>query len=126
MERSYFRVNKEKQTKNFGWVKGFKIKLQANLDFDFHLDLEQSLAEELEEICFQEKLLWIHKSSSNAICIGDHNTSFYHTKALIERIRNIITKLMDPDGNWLSSEEDLSDLANRYFCDLYSLQPHDF
>lgn len=40
-------------------LKGLRGILQQHPYSDFHVDLEQSLAEELEEICFQEELLVI-------------------------------------------------------------------
>lgn len=102
-------------------LKGLREMLSLNPDSPLHLDLEQSLAEELEEICFQEELLWLQKSSSEAICLGDRNTSFYHTKALIKRRRNRITKLKDPDGNWVTNEADLASMVTSYFQHIYSI-----
>ena len=58
----------------------FKIELRPDARHNFLKDLEVSLREDLENVCFQEELLWLQKSSSDAICLGDRNTSYYHTK----------------------------------------------
>ncbi|KAI9095985.1 hypothetical protein K1719_026132 [Acacia pycnantha] len=50
----------------FNRIRGIQIKPEdyAFVDSDFLHDLDLSLQEELEEVCFQEELLWIQKSSS--------------------------------------------------------------
>ncbi|KAI9080194.1 hypothetical protein K1719_037872 [Acacia pycnantha] len=82
-----------------------KIDSQPDTRHDFLMDLEISLREDLENVCFQEELLWIQKSSSNWMCLGDRNTSYYHLKALMRRKRNRVSQLKLPDGSWLIDEE---------------------
>ncbi|KAI9084010.1 hypothetical protein K1719_034006 [Acacia pycnantha] len=82
---------------------------------DFLSDLESSLREELEDVCFQEELLWLQKSSSDWVCLGDRNTGYYHLKALIRRKRNCVSQLKLSDGTWSSSEAQLSSYARQFF-----------
>ncbi|KAI9071661.1 hypothetical protein K1719_046380 [Acacia pycnantha] len=98
-----------------------KIDSQPDIRLDFLMDLEISLREDLENVCFQEELLWIQKSSSDWMCLGDRNTSYYHLKALMRRKRNRVSQLKLPDGSWLTDEGSLSSYARRFFIDLYSL-----
>ncbi|KAI9119509.1 hypothetical protein K1719_009385 [Acacia pycnantha] len=97
------------------------IENRPNAPSDFLIDLETSLGEDLEEVCFQEELLWLQKSSSEWLCLGDRNTKYYHTKALIRKKRNHFSQLRNMDGDWISNDEDLSSLARQFFVDLYSL-----
>ncbi|KAI9084743.1 hypothetical protein K1719_033149 [Acacia pycnantha] len=91
----------------FRRINGLQAKLEEQSDtpLDFLVDLETSLRGELEEVCFQEELLWLQKSSSEWICLGDRNTSYYHMKALIRRKKNFISKLKHPDGSWISNND---------------------
>ncbi|KAI9124541.1 hypothetical protein K1719_004463 [Acacia pycnantha] len=101
-----------------------KLELNPNDPSDFLVDLEASLREELEEVCFQEELLWLQKSSSDWVCLGDRNTSYYYLKALMRKNRNCVTRLKLPDGTWLEDEDHLSSFARQFFLDLYSLEDH--
>ncbi|KAI9113713.1 hypothetical protein K1719_014964 [Acacia pycnantha] len=68
-------------------IKGIQTKLEdpAYVSSIFLSNLDMSLKEEFEDVCFQEELLWIQKSSSDWLCLGDHNTHYYQTKALIRK-----------------------------------------
>ncbi|KAI9076054.1 hypothetical protein K1719_041988 [Acacia pycnantha] len=79
-------------------LRGIQQRLEDNPFLDSLIELDKSLQDEYEEVCFQEKLLWIHKSSSDWICLGDRNTTFYHTKALIRRNHNRVTQLKSDEG----------------------------
>ncbi|KAI9116925.1 hypothetical protein K1719_011924 [Acacia pycnantha] len=63
----------KRKRKLFRRINGIQSKLEDQFDapFNFLLDLETSLREDLEDVCFQEELLWLQKSSSEWICLGD-------------------------------------------------------
>ncbi|KAI9072256.1 hypothetical protein K1719_045784 [Acacia pycnantha] len=103
-----------------------KIEIYPDGRHDFLKDLEISLREDLENVCFQEELLWLQKSSSDWVCLGDRNTSYYHLKALMRRKRNYLSQLKLSDGSWLSNEDQLSIYARQFFIDLYSLEEPNF
>ncbi|KAI9077148.1 hypothetical protein K1719_040970 [Acacia pycnantha] len=112
----------------FRRLNGIQTKLENSPDASstFLSDLETSLREEMEEVCFQEELLWLQKSSSDWLCLGDRNTNYYHMKALIRKKRNFISQLKSSDGSWITEEDQLSHLACNYFSDLYSLDVPSF
>ncbi|KAI9074704.1 hypothetical protein K1719_043358 [Acacia pycnantha] len=112
----------------FRRLNGIQTKLENSPDASstFLSDLETSLREEMEEVCFQEELLWLQKSSSDWLCLGDRNTNYYHMKALIRKKRNFISQLKSSDGSWINEEDQLSHLACNYFSDLYSLDVPSF
>ncbi|KAI9113297.1 hypothetical protein K1719_015822 [Acacia pycnantha] len=99
---------------------------QSGTPSDFHIQLESSLREDLEEVCFQEELLWLQKSSSEWISLGDRNTNYFHMKALLRRKKNFISELKQLDGSWTSNAEQLANLARQFFLDLYSLEDPSF
>ncbi|KAI9088275.1 hypothetical protein K1719_029996 [Acacia pycnantha] len=102
---------------------GLQAKLEdlANAPSDFLNDLEISLREEFEEVCLQEELLWIQKSTSDWVCLGDRNTNYFHMKALLRRKKKFISKLKQANSSWVSNEDQLSNLARQFFIDLYSI-----
>ncbi|KAI9128927.1 hypothetical protein K1719_000410 [Acacia pycnantha] len=106
----------------FSRINGIQSRLELNPDScsDFLVDLEISLREDLEEVCFQEELLWLQKPSSDWMCLGDRNTNYYHLKALIRRKRNYVFQLKLPDGTWLKDGELLSSYARQFFVDLFT------
>ncbi|KAI9126211.1 hypothetical protein K1719_002632 [Acacia pycnantha] len=112
----------------FNRIGGVQTKLEDPTYFpsDFLIDLESSLKLELEEVCFQEELLWIQKSSSDWTCLGDRNTHYFHTKALMRRKRNRISQLKSSDYTWLTNDDCLANHARQFFKALYSLEDPTF
>lgn len=101
-------------------LQGVQRSLEVSPSSDFLNTLEQSLREDYEETCMQEELLWIQKSCADWMCLGDKNTSYYHTKATMRRRRNHISSLKNDLGILVTDEGELSDMASNYFCSLYS------
>ncbi|KAI9076521.1 hypothetical protein K1719_041507 [Acacia pycnantha] len=113
----------QRKRKLLNRIRGIQTRLEnfPNNTSDFLSDLDLSLREEFENICFQEELLWLQKSSSEGICLGDRNTHYYHMKALIRRKKNRITHLKDKNGVWMEDEVTLATHARDFFISLYSL-----
>ncbi|KAI9078096.1 hypothetical protein K1719_040021 [Acacia pycnantha] len=104
-------------------IKGLQVRLEnpCTDPSDALFNLESSLRDELEDVCFQEELLWLQKSSSEWICLGDRNTHYYHLKALLRRKKNHIIKLKNSAGSWMTDDATLSEHARDFFKTLYSL-----
>ncbi|KAI9107936.1 hypothetical protein K1719_020809 [Acacia pycnantha] len=109
-------------------IRGIQIRLEdpGFASSDFLTDLDISLKEELEDVCFQEELLWIQKSSSDWLCLGDRNTRYYQLKALMRRKRNSIKQLKNPDGVWILEEGALAAHSEQFFKELYTLEDSSF
>lgn len=58
--------------------------------------------------------------------MGDWNTIFYHTKALIHHLKNHISELKNENGVGLPDKQQLVDLAWNYFAKLYTLEDSGF
>ncbi|KAI9113491.1 hypothetical protein K1719_015418 [Acacia pycnantha] len=113
----------KRKRKLFRRINGIQSKLEDQFDApsNFLLDLETSLREDLEDVYFQEELLWLQKSSSEWICLGDRNTKYYHMKALIRKKKNFVSQLKITDGSWIQDEDHLAAHVRQYFIDLFSL-----
>lgn len=81
-------------------------------------DLDAQLRREYEEACLQEGILWMQKSRSEWINLGDRKTAYYHAKATKRRRRNLILSLKDDDGGWCDDEERLREMAVSFFRNL--------
>ncbi|KAL4383428.1 hypothetical protein GQ457_15G011540 [Hibiscus cannabinus] len=71
------------------------------------------------------ELLWRQKSCSDWIHLGDRNTSYFHRKATLRKVRNRISSLKIRDGSWCDDEGILKDEAVAYYKSLFSLDQHE-
>ncbi|KAK8660939.1 hypothetical protein V6N13_051845 [Hibiscus sabdariffa] len=88
----------------------------------FLTQLEKELLLELENILDQEEMLWRQKSRSEWIHLGDRNTSYFHKKAKIRKVRNRITSLQISDGSWCDEDSILKDEAVCFYKSLFSCE----
>lgn len=58
------------------------------------------------------RIRWLRK--------GDRNTRFFHVRAIYRARKNHIEGLTDTNGRWVTDEKDVSEVARRYFLDLFS------
>ncbi|CAN1154330.1 hypothetical protein LINPERHAP2_LOCUS19950 [Linum perenne] len=80
---------------------------------------ELDLRRKLEEVLWQEELLWIQKLRANWIINGDRNTRYFHVTTMMRRARNLISKLKNDAGCWVSDLEELARLAILLFADIF-------
>ncbi|KAL4282856.1 hypothetical protein GQ457_16G013010 [Hibiscus cannabinus] len=74
----------------------------------------------LESILDQEELLWRQKSCSDWIVLGDHNTQYFHMRAISRRQKQRITSLQLPNGEWCSNVDSLRAAVADYFKALFT------
>ncbi|XP_075665376.1 uncharacterized protein LOC142635044 [Castanea sativa] len=84
------------------------------------IDIHNFLSGELEKILALEEELWGMKARINWLIQGEHNTSFFHTTALVRRSRNCIAGIMDPIGNWIVDIDRVKEIFLMGFVKLYS------
>lgn len=65
----------------------------------------------MELVLHQEEILWFQKSRLDALKDVDHNTKFFHLSTIIRRRRNRIDMLLDGEGNWISTPEEVKQLV---------------
>lgn len=97
-----------------GVQRKMQYKPQRNL-----IKLDQKLRTELEEILYQEEVMWFQKSREQWITSGDRNTSFYHAATMVRRARRGVEALKDDNGIWITDPVSLKDLIRNYYNDLF-------
>ncbi|XP_021859944.2 uncharacterized protein [Spinacia oleracea] len=85
------------------------------------------LAAELDMLHQQEESYWHARARENDLRDGDKNTSYFHHKASHRRHVNSIPGLLDEDGVWHSSREEMEDMVEVFFKSLFgSENPSEF
>ncbi|XP_019168818.1 PREDICTED: uncharacterized protein LOC109164726 [Ipomoea nil] len=82
--------------------------------------LEQKLQLELEEILYQEELMWFQRSREDWITSGDRNTAYYHAAATVRRARNRVARLLDNNGTWITNDSELKDHIQHFYINLFT------
>ena len=57
-------------------------------------------------------MLWLSK--------GDNNTAFFHSKATKRPRKNLIRGIRDGNGVWLTDQDDIGIVMERYYKELFS------
>ncbi|KAL2942001.1 ELKS/Rab6-interacting/CAST family member 1 [Bienertia sinuspersici] len=67
------------------------------------IKLESKMRKELDEVLYQEELLWYQKPRVDWLRDGDRNTSFFHLSTIKRRWRNHIVAIKDENNQWLEN-----------------------
>ncbi|CAN1830601.1 LINE-1 retrotransposable element ORF2 protein [Linum perenne] len=81
---------------------------------------EKNLKIELEDIWKAEEIGWSQRAKSNWLAHGDRNTKFFHAATVHRKQRNLISRLLDDNGNWITTDSQIKDMANSFFIDLFT------
>lgn len=74
----------------------------------------------LEELLFQEEVMWRQKSKALWAKEGDNNTRMFHSIVNGRKNRNMIKKLESLEGNIIEGDAGIEAEIIRYFSVLYS------
>jgi hypothetical protein len=74
---------------------------------------------ELEEIFYQEEMLWLQRSCITWLREGDRNTKYFHRKAMWRAKKNRIKRLLRENGSWCTDETEMRGMAASYFESLF-------
>jgi hypothetical protein len=69
---------------------------------------------ELEEILYREEMMWLQRSRITWLREGDHNTKYFHRKAMWRAKKNRIKRLLKEDGSWCTDETEMRGMAASY------------
>ena len=76
---------------------------------------EQALQKQLEERYKQEEILWRQKSRVRWLKEGERNTKFFHASTMQRRMQNIISHIINQQGERMENHEDMQQELVDYF-----------
>lgn len=103
-------------------IRGVENYLQNYPDSSFHLDLQETLQNELICTLDQEELLWRTKSRLEWCTKGERNTAFFHRTVQIRRHRSRILSLQNNVGEDISDPKALSDHIRNFYYNLFTTE----
>lgn len=68
-----------------------------------------------------EEILWQHRAKVQWLTLGDRNTKFFHSKASKRRKKNTINRILDENGVWCETEDNIAEVTVNYFERLYTM-----
>ncbi|KAL0436253.1 UNVERIFIED_CONTAM: putative ribonuclease H protein [Sesamum radiatum] len=79
-----------------------------------------SIRKELEELAAFEETTWRQRSKALWLKEGDRNTGFFHRKANHRFQTNLISKIRNTTGDWLTETEDIQRHIVAYFRSVFA------
>ena len=79
---------------------------------------ERTLTQELYSLMHMEESFYKQKSRIQWLKEGDFNTNFFHKSVMVWQNRNIISSMIDSEGNRLSTFSQMAEEGVRYFQNL--------
>lgn len=79
------------------------------------------LRKEINDLQDCEEILWQQRAKVQWLTLGDRNTKFFHSKASKRRKKNTINRILDENGVWCETEDNIAEVAVNYFERLYTM-----
>lgn len=80
-------------------IEKFRRELEVLNANNASMDLIRIKNFELEELLYHEEMLWLQRSRITWLKEGDHNTKFFHRRAVWRARKNHIRRLRKSDGS---------------------------
>lgn len=77
----------------------------------------------MNDVLYQEELLWCQKSRVELIKDGDNNTSYFHLSIITRRWRNRIVAIKNEENHWLYDPQQIKSHIVQYFDHVYTDEP---
>jgi hypothetical protein len=86
-------------------------------------EVEKKARERMDEILHREELTWLQRSCITWLREGDHNTKYFHRKAVAWAKKNKISKLTSDDGLATKDRRTMQNMTTTFFKNLYTADP---
>ena len=80
---------------------------------------ERKVQDRLVELSYREEIMMRQRSRMDWLTEGDSNTKYFQRKASARRAKNTIMHLQKPDGMVTSELEEMVDMTNEFYGNLY-------
>lgn len=99
-------------------IEGIQKKFSLNHNRGL-IKLESKLRKELDEILYQEEILWYKKSRVQWIKNGDRNTSYFHLSTITRRWNKIVA-IKNKDNHWIHEQSKVKRYIMNFFSNLFT------
>lgn len=83
------------------------------------IKLDRKLRKELDNILYQEELLWFQQSREDWICSGDRNTRFYHSATNVKKTMTMKYQINGQNGDVIIDEENMKLVVRDFFNNIF-------
>lgn len=83
---------------------------------------QKEIMARLDVLMKREETMWHQRSRVSWMKDGDRNTSYFHKKNERRRRQNEIKKILYQNGVWCEDEEEIVQIFQNYFTDLFSTE----
>ena len=74
----------------------------------------------MNELLYQEEMLWLQRSRIDWLKEGDRNTEFFHRKAVWRARKNKVRSLIDNNGVEHADHKAMGGLVQEYFQNIFA------
>jgi hypothetical protein len=79
-----------------------------------------SISKQMDELLYRVEMMWLQRSCILWLKEGDHNTNFFHQKAVGRMRKNKIKFLTKVDGQITRDRKEMQSMASNFLEDLYT------
>ncbi|KAL6213916.1 hypothetical protein ACLB2K_013355 [Fragaria x ananassa] len=83
---------------------------------------KKALNTKLQELLSAEETIWIQRSKSLWLKVGDRNTAFFHRRASNRKQRNTIKGLNNSNGVWVTKPNEIEEIVTSYYNSLFDTE----
>ncbi|XP_073363317.1 uncharacterized protein [Aegilops tauschii subsp. strangulata] len=97
-----------------------RTKLEELLNMNANRDEIKKVSDHMNELLYQEKMLWLQRSRIDWLKEGDRNIEFFHRKAVWRARKNKVRSLIDNNGVEHADHKAMGGLVQEYFQNIFS------
>lgn len=75
---------------------------------------------EINQLMVKENTLWMQQAKSFWLVGGDKNSKYFHSRATQRHWRNIITRIHNQAGEWVTHPNDIENSFTEFYQNLFT------
>ncbi|KAK3206992.1 hypothetical protein Dsin_021038 [Dipteronia sinensis] len=100
------------------------LKKASRTDVPISWNNIRRLENQLDDAFNMEERYWCQRANIDWIKSGDKNSGFIHAKASVRKTRNRVIRLLDENGFWCDSKDEMEVIISNYYNNLFNSSNH--